>query len=954
MVQPSFIFRMRIFAYLLLLFFSFSSGFAQTTPDSAYEYEGLEKLTSLLNLKPSDLHFRDDYTEKDNSRLARVGGLMRHPYGMIEFTEELKSSCQKRNPTEVLDFAFENLVKEARVSPRRTMNPIGEDQILNGPSLFYNSVEFNRLLMKAWKYLSEDFPSAHDSTFALLSKSERDFLLDEFREIILEDTADENRSVEELDSIQQAEEHYIEQFVKSGDRIRKDFILSVGVAATEDLFNEINNLSAAIQSGDLAIETLLSDTLVMPVRTGIAEFLGKHERWKIGGLGDDYYNGEYDFIFDFGGDDRYDLSSNPEKPHGCIVIDLSGNDIYNAKSEYVIGSGCMSAGLLFDMAGDDVYNGGNFSCGSGYFGFGLLYDGGGSDKYYGDTHTQGAATFGIGLVIDISGSDNYSADLFGQGVGLVEGFGALVDYSGSDYYIAGNKYKESIGLAGVDVHYLSLSQGFAYGLRPYLSGGVGALLDFDGNDKHITDIYGEGASYWWGLGLLYDGGGSDEYISYQYSQGTGVHMSLGFLLDESGHDYYRGKGLMQGCGHDYACGIILDRQGDDIYQAWDLSQAAGSANGIGILIDDRGDDTYYVNSISNTRGYGNPRREFGSIGLFLDLSGEDNYIGLGENDSYWQTDSKWGGGMDVVSIAPDTTEPEALQPKEVESPQVADINEKVDILFVMASSGELKYRGMVQSAIDSIIALGAEAVPRLIEKYMTKDARENQTINSILVGIGSAAVPQLIESLSLDNPEQVSRICRSLGEMGDSSAVDGLIGVAFHNDWRVRSAAAVALGKIGDKRADETILELLPDDNEIVRKSAAVSCRRLKNMQAIPALVHMLGDSFYGAAHCASEALIEMGEIAVESITDSLNSNNELVGNLGCITLGKIGDIAAATALAPQLESDSPVRRALAVKGILLSNSSSACGFVELMKDKETDATVQFYIQKVLNKYASQ
>jgi HEAT repeat protein len=608
---------------------------------------------------------------------------------------------------------------------------------------------------------------------------------------------------------------------------------------------------------------------------------------------------------------------------------------------------------LFDFSGDDVYNGGSFSCGSGYFGFGLLYDGGGSDKYYGDTHTQGVGTFGMGTLIDISGTDRYSAALFAQGVGLTEGLGAVIDFSGSDSYIAGNKYKESIGLAGVDVHYLSLSQGFAYGLRPYLSGGIGALIDFEGNDYHISDIYGQGASYWWGLGMLYDSGGNDQYLSYQYSQGSGTHMSLGILFDESGNDFYRGKGLMQGCGHDYACGLILDRHGDDIYQACDLSQAAGSANGIGILIDDRGDDTYYVKRTSNTQGYGNPRREFGSIGLFIDLEGQDRYVGNGADDSFWKTDSKWGGGMDIALVKSDTIIAPESQSLEVETPQAESIEEKVDMLFVMASSGELKYRGMVQSAIDSIIAMGAAAVPGLIEKYKTKDARENHTINKILVGIGKDGVKYLVKSLSLNNPEQVSRVCRSLGEIGDSAAVDGLINVAIHPDWRVRSGACVALGKIGDNKANEAALQLLSDTNEIVRKSAAVSCRRLKNEEAIPVLVHTLGDSFYGAALCASEALIEFGEKAIGPIADSLNSDNILVGNLGCTTLGRIGDITAAVAIASQLDSDSPVRRALAVEGILLSNSSSACGFVELMKDKEKDPTVLFYIEKVLEKYAA-
>ncbi|MCK4372041.1 MAG: hypothetical protein KAW61_02790, partial [candidate division Zixibacteria bacterium] len=58
----------------------------------------------------------------------------------------------------------------------------------------------------------------------------------------------------------------------------------------------------------------------------------------------------------------------------------------------------------------------------------------------------------------------------------------------------------------------------------------------------------------------------------------------------------------------------------------------------------------------NTQGYGNPRRDFGSIGLFIDLGGDDQYLGNGRNDYYWRTDSKWGGGMDIELNPPDTSE----------------------------------------------------------------------------------------------------------------------------------------------------------------------------------------------------------------------------------------------------------------------------------------------------------
>lgn len=642
--------------YFCLAIFAFSRCPAQTVPDSTYEKEGLEKLAALMNLNLSDFAFRDDYTDKDSFRLAAIADLMRNPYGMIEFTEKLKDYCIPTEPDMVLRFAFDNLAKEGLSQDRRLVNLAVDELNYGGINLYYHSIDFNRLLMKARKYLHDVFPRSSDSTFSLLTIEEKDFLLTEFKEILLEDTADENKSVEVLDSIQKAEEEYVRQFVEFGAKIRKDFILSAGVEAAADLFSEINHLAAQIESGELSANNILSDTEAIPERTGIAEYLGRDRGWKIGGIGNDYYKGDYHFIIDFGGDDIYELSYNPKKPHSTIIIDLSGDDIYNAKTDFAIGSGCMSIGLLYDLAGDDIYSGGDFSCGSGYFGFGLLYDGGGNDRYYGDTHTQGAATFGIGCIIDAGGADLYSAALYAQGFGMTEGFGLIADYTGNDNYFAGAKYKD---ILRYDDHYLSLSQGFAYGLIPYMSGGIGAIVDYKGNDNYVSDIFGQGASYWWSLGLIYDSCGNDQYISYQYAQGSGTHMSLGILLDEDGDDFYRGKGLMQGCGHDYSCGLILDRNGNDIYQADDLSQAAGSANGFGILIDDRGDDAYYVLKRHNTQGYGNPRRDFGSIGLFIDLSGEDRYDGNGADNSYWKTDSKWGGGMDIELIKPDSLEGEA-------------------------------------------------------------------------------------------------------------------------------------------------------------------------------------------------------------------------------------------------------------------------------------------------------
>jgi hypothetical protein len=157
--------------------------------------------------------------------------------------------------------------------------------------------------------------------------------------------------------------------------------------------------------------------------------------------------------------------------------------------------------------------------------------------------------------------------------------------------------------------------------------------------------------------MLYDKAGNDQYISHQYAQGNGTHMSLGILRDDAGNDIYRAYGVSQGCGHDYSLGWLQDRAGDDLYATFDLGHGAGQANGMGVLTDLLGNDRYYVMLGRNTQGYGNPRREYGSIGVFLDLDGDDKYDGNGSNNRFWTLPgSKWGGGLDKQIPRPDSTE----------------------------------------------------------------------------------------------------------------------------------------------------------------------------------------------------------------------------------------------------------------------------------------------------------
>jgi len=317
----------------------------------------------------------------------------------------------------------------------------------------------------------------------------------------------------------------------------------------------------------------------------------------IGGPGSTIYKGNAFLIIDFGGDDLYENNagaSTVDHPFG-IVIDLAGNDRYITRGNISQGSGFMGTGILADIQGNDLYMAERGAQGAAIFGGGILLDLEGDDIYIADTYAEGAGVFGIGMLLDMQGSDIYEARLQSQGFAFVKGFGVLADLKGGDFYLAGGKYPDDRepGYATK-----SMSQGFATGIRPYeieigASGGIGLLIDKEGNDRYIGDYFSQGSSYWYSLGILHDMDGDDTYIAGRYAQGAGIHTSAGTLIDERGDDSYTVTfGVSQGMGHDYGLGVLADLDGDNTYKGGILSKGAATCGGIGILYDKFGKDSH--------------------------------------------------------------------------------------------------------------------------------------------------------------------------------------------------------------------------------------------------------------------------------------------------------------------------------------------------------------------------
>lgn len=398
--------------------------------------------------------------------------------------------------------------------------------------------------------------------------------------------------------------------------------------------------------------SLVHEGWVVEEKGDVTHVYTRHGLMIVGGTGDNVYDQEALLIVDLGGDDRYLNGAGASRTGHpfSMVIDFSGNDVYSTGQDYAQGAGLLGGGFLIDLAGNDQYLSQSFGQGAGILGVGMLVDMGGDDIYRCHSFCQGAGFLGIGLVAESGGNDQYSAAIYSQGFGFVRGLGLILEGAGNDRFYAGGVYQDhrEPGKA-----YLSMSQGFGFGLRPWgtlagASGGIGILDDAQGNDHYLGDYFSQGSGYWFSLGILNDTEGHDLYAAGRYAQGAGIHLAAGFLNDTAGDDHYLARyGVSQGCGHDLAIGFLLDSEGNDQYVGGTLSQGAGNANGFGVLSDNGGTDEYYLRDEGQGHGNTEEFRQLDSFGILFDIGGnEDRYSLGGLNDKVYLR-KQWGIQADL-------------------------------------------------------------------------------------------------------------------------------------------------------------------------------------------------------------------------------------------------------------------------------------------------------------------
>lgn len=382
---------------------------------------------------------------------------------------------------------------------------------------------------------------------------------------------------------------------------------------------------------------------------------------RIRGGGDDVIDARGTWlVVDLGGNDRYTggAAGGPETPVAAM-LDLSGDDTYDAGDGAAQGAGACGVGVLLDAAGKDRYAATRCAQGFGQAGLGLCADLAGDDTYFSRYSSQGAGFLGVGLLLDAAGTDSYRIESDGQGFGGAGGVGTLADRAGDDRYeavrdpaVTGRASYHSQAKVAV-----SNAQGAGFGRRGdgadghSWAGGLGQLLDVEGNDTYVSGNWAMGTGYWFGTGILHDAAGNDTYRGVWWTQGATAHFAIGACLDEGGDDRH----LVEDDGHnslsfahDFGISLLVNLGGKDVYETPDGGLGYSINRSVALFLDVGGDDRYragpktrpgtavFDERFRKRDGAHTCFADASSLGLFLDVGGTDDYgPNMGADGTVW-------------------------------------------------------------------------------------------------------------------------------------------------------------------------------------------------------------------------------------------------------------------------------------------------------------------------------
>jgi hypothetical protein len=246
-----------------------------------------------------------------------------------------------------------------------------------------------------------------------------------------------------------------------------------------------------------------------------------------------------------------------------LLIDRAGTDDYHAALWAQGVGGPLGFGMLDDVGGNDHYYCGGMWRNSyypetpGYEGWGQGVGGG----------IRQVASGGIGVIFDGAGDDVYEFDYLSHGGGYWCGLGFARDFGGNDQRLICRAAYDGSPRTQTSFQRFGCGWGCHYSL--------GFLLDDAGDDVYEGTIMGTGMAWDCSFGALLDFAGNDQYkATGGLTQGTGAQMGFGILFDYRGEDVYQGYGQghapngisyhdLPRCGGNFS--FMIDYGGKDKY-----------------------------------------------------------------------------------------------------------------------------------------------------------------------------------------------------------------------------------------------------------------------------------------------------------------------------------------------------------------------------------------------------
>jgi len=202
----------------------------------------------------------------------------------------------------------------------------------------------------------------------------------------------------------------------------------------------------------------------------------------------------------------------------------------------------------------------------------------------------------------------------------------------------------------------------------------------------------------------------------------------------------------------------------------------------------------------------------------------------------------------------------------------------------------------------------------------------------------------------LKDPDWVVRreAAITLGEMGDERCVEPLCNALRDGDWQVREVAIDALGQIGSP-AVEMLIKLLRDWD--VRKYAIIALGKIRDERVLdPLMVQLRNDEFKDDA---TNALVDLGEPALERLVAALKDKDEMVRKQAVLALGRIKHSDAITPLIEMLADKDWFTRLTAAAALeAIGDERGRDAIKPLMKDP--DMVVRMRVERILAKWKKQ